>query len=40
MLIARKRSSEKEKVSSKLTREIVIYEEALDSLPPDGDMLD
>ena len=40
LLIARQKSTEKEKVSSKLTREMVIYEEALDSLPPDGDMLE
>ena len=32
LLIARKKSSEKEKASSKLTREMVKYEEALDSL--------
>ena len=37
LLIARKKSSEKEKASSKLTREMVKYEEALNSLPPDGD---
>ena len=40
LIIARKKSSEKEKVSNKLTREMVIYEEALDSLHPDGDMLE
>ena len=38
--IARKTSAEKEKVSSKLTREMVIYEEAIDSLPPNSDMLE
>ena len=36
LLIARKKSSEKEKTSRKLTREMVMYEEALNSMPPDG----
>ena len=39
MLIGRKKSSEKEKASRKLTREME-YEEALDSLPPDVDRLE
>ena len=40
LLNARKKSSEKEKNYSKLKREMVTYEEALDSLPPDGDRLE